>query len=179
MFLWLRSQVEDTGWEDFFYYASDLIAWTPLFIFIGVLMTYSRPRGAGWNVFFGLGALILSIQAAQILGAILVDPAPYVVEYIRIDAVLPAYNPILSYSLPDAGCSGLAGLIVFALMRFSPNYRQIGRFLILLPFLFAIARVCSGYCYPSHALLGIILGTLVGFLLSRVIRNFEVVFIGN
>ena len=179
VFLWLRSGIQDSRWEDLFYYASDLLAWSPLFIFIAILLAYSRPRNIGWNLFFGLGSCILSMQSAQILSTFFQEAAPYVVEFIRVDAVLPAYSPVLAYSLPDPAVAGLAGLILFAMMRLSPNHQRNTRFLAIIPFVFAIFRIGSGYCYPSHALLGIILGALIGFLLSRVVRNFEVVFINN
>lgn len=175
IFQWLRFVAGDTFLDDWTVISGIWVFWTPLFIFLGVLIYNGRPKMRLLNVFFGLSAFILAFQAAVLLSMIFLQPAPYVVENIMHGSVLPAFRPEYSFNLPDWTTAVVAASLHYARLRLRDTESPVpGWTRLVLPIL-VFSRVLPGYAYPVDALVGVLVGTLMGFLMHQFARSLEVV----
>jgi hypothetical protein len=151
----------------------DMKAWVPLLVFLAIVVYLTKPGNGVFSIFFGLASFILSFQAAMLLAKIIFQPSPVQMEYFLHQAELPAYGRALGVSLPDWGIAALAGVFHFARLRIKqmqgPNLMAVWVLVVL----FALVRIYAGYTYPIGAVMALLVGILVGWLMFQLLRSVE------
>ncbi len=149
-------------------------AWMPLFVFLAILLYLGKPKVAVYSLFFGLGTFILCFQASAILANFLLQPAPWKVEYWLHGFELPAFANGAEISLPDWPIAAMVGTFHFSRLRIK-SWDNAGLLILWLPIsLFCIVRIYAGYTYPIGALIALMIGLVIGWLVFQLARNVEI-----
>lgn len=181
LFAWIRTSLGGESLDGFSAYASNLYFWTPFLIFLLVLLLNTHKRSFFLNVLYSLGTIVLSFQAAFLLAHIFAQPAPYAVEMILHNLVLPATPPdsyILTtddYSFPDWETAAMTAALFFVRGRVKRLAGRFPRALWLPVLIFGFFRVYAGHAYPYDTSAGWLLGCVVGWILLVFARNMDVV----
>jgi hypothetical protein len=173
IFRWFRTTLFSDFLESNAGLFGDLYAWIPVFVFLIVVLYLSRPNSAVFSLFFGLAAFVLSFQASMLLANFLFQPSPVKMEYILRGMHLPAYGRAYAFGMPDWAVAALVATFHFSKLRVKafggPNlswgWIGIG--------IFCVLRIYAGFTYPLGALVGILVGTLVAWLMFKLARSVE------
>jgi hypothetical protein len=172
-FRWLRTTLFNDFLENNAGLFGDLYAWIPFFVFFIVVLYLSRPQSAVFSLFFGLAAFVLSFQASMLLANMLFQPSPVKMEYILRGMHLPAYGRAYAFGMPDWAVAALVATFHFSKLRikaFGGPSLSWGWVAIVI---FCVLRIYAGYSYPLGALVGILVGTLVAWLMYKLARSVE------
>lgn len=148
-------------------------AWMPFFVFFAVLLISNKPNSAVFTVFFGLATFILSLQASMLLSMYFKQYAPWVVESWLHNFQLPAIGTSNPYSLPDWPVAAAFSVFYYARLHLRSWSKKDGRFGFLTIFLLIIIRIYAGFTYPLGAFTGILIGSIIAFLMYKVSQNVE------
>jgi hypothetical protein len=173
LFQWLRNTLFSDFLEANAGLFGDLFAWMPAFIFLAVVVYMGKPGSAIFSLFFGLAAFVLSFQASMLLANLLFQPSPVKMEYILRGAELPAYGRAYAFGMPDWAVASLVATFHFTRLRlkaFGGPSIALGWIAVVV---FCLLRVYAGYSYPLGALVGILVGTLVAWLMYQLARSVE------
>jgi membrane-associated phospholipid phosphatase len=162
-------------WDGVLVYVASLYFWTPLIIFLLVLLYNASERGRALNVLYGLGAIVLAYQSGYLLSYIFHQPAPYVVEHLVHNIQLPAFRNSYAFSFPDWPTAALTAVIAFTRfrVRFSGGFFPKGMMVAVL--VLGFCRIQAGYAYPYDILGGWVLGQAVAFILRLFSRNLDLI----
>lgn len=175
IFAWLRTTFGSETLDNVLVYIGNFYFWTPLLIFLAVVLYTSRGKGAALNLLYGVGTVVLSYQAGFLLSYLFKQPAPYVIEHILHSNTLPAFQNEYSYSFPDWPTAAICSAIAFCRHRVRSAGAYFPQGLMFLVWIMAFSRVYSGYAYPYDILAGWLLGLGIAFLLRMLAQNMDLV----
>ena len=174
LFDWLRTALYSNWLETYAGLLGDIHAWVPMIVFLTIVLYLSKPQSAVFSLFFALATFILSFQAAMLLAKFLEQPSPVRAEWVLHNVQLPAMGRALGLSMPDWAIAAMAGLLHYARLR----ARQFGQGGLLWGWIFigimALLRVYAGFTYPIGAVMAILIGVLLAWLMFRLTRSVEV-----
>lgn len=175
VFAWIREHLGGGILDEVLVYVGNLYFWTPLIIFMMVLLYRSAARGRALNILYSLGAIVLAYQSGFLLSFLFQQPAPYVVELILRDIRLPGFQNVTAYSFPDWPTAALTALIAFSRfrVRLSGGYFPAGMMVAVL--VMGFCRVHAGNAYPYDILGGWVLGHGVAWILRLFSRNLDLI----
>lgn len=175
LFAAIRQGFAGDFWDGVLVYVGSLYFWTPLIVFLMVLLYRASERGRALNVLYGLGAIVLAYQSGYLLSYVFHQPAPYVVEHLLHNVQLPAFRNSYAFSFPDWPTAALTAVVAFTRfrVRFSGGYFPKGMMVAVL--LMAFCRVHAGYAYPYDVIGGWVLGQCVAFILRLFSRNLDLI----
>lgn len=175
IFRWLRETLPAAFLDDFLVILANPFAWVPYFVFIAVLLYLYKPRRFWLYLLFGGGTYVISFQVAWLLAALDPQPPPFAVESIKGGLFLPAFSVMYEPSMPDWVSASMSGVYAFSYRSLPSYHRWLNPFLVAGVVLVAFSRVFTGFCFPTHALAGIVIGLVVGLLMGRFMDNLEIV----
>lgn len=174
LFDWLRSALYSEWLEKNAGLLGDIHCWVPMIVFLTIVLYMSKPQGAIFSLFFALATFVLSFQAAILLSKFLEQPSPVRAEWVLHNVSLPAMGRALGLSMPDWAIAAMAGLLHYARLR----TRQFGQGGLIWGWILiaamAVLRVYAGFTYPIGALMAVLIGVLLGWLMFRLTRSVEV-----
>jgi membrane-associated phospholipid phosphatase len=156
-------------------YLGNLYFWTPLIVFLMVLLVNATARGSAMNVLYGLAAIVLAYQSGFLLSYFFGQPAPYVVEHLAYNVQLPGFQNVYAFSFPDWATAALTALIVFTRFRVRSAGGYFPRFMMLAVVVLGFCRVHAGNAYPYDVLGGYMLGQGVALILRLFARNLDLI----
>lgn len=174
LFAWLRSALYSDWLERNAGLLGDIHVWVPMIAFLAVVMYMSKPQGAIFSLFFALATFVLSFQAAILLSKFLGQPSPVRTEWVLHNISLPGMGRALGLSMPDWAIASMAGLLHYARLR-SRQFGQGGLGWGWIPIaVLVVLRVYAGYTYPVGAVMALLIGVLLAWLLFKLTRSVEV-----
>jgi hypothetical protein len=173
IFLRIRAIVGSRFLEDHAAIWGNIHAWVPLFVFLTILLYLAKPKLAAYSIFFGLGTFVLCFQAASILANYWMQPAPWKVEYWLSQVELPAFANGAEISLPDWQVAVMAGTVHFVALHLRAWDGTNIAWAWLPVLIFATIRIYAGFTYPSGAIVAMMIGTILGWLVFQLARNLE------
>ena len=181
LFAWIRYQFGNETLDVLSAYFSNFYFWMPFLVFLFVYFIRTQTRGVALNVLYAFGTIVLSFQAAFLLSQLFAQPAPYVMELILRQVVLPASpgeNYVLTtddYSFPDWETAAITAALLFTRIRVRKAGHRFPKRMMLFVAVFAFFRVYAGHAYPYDILGGILLGGLVSLILNVFASNIDFV----
>lgn len=174
LFDWLRNALHSNWLETNAGMLGDIHAWVPLIVFLVIVLYLSKPQAAVFSLFFALATFILSFQSAMLLAKFLDQSSPVRTEWVVHNVSLPAMGRALGLSMPDWVIAALAGVLHYARLR----ARQFGQgglaWAWALVAVLCVLRVYAGYTYPVGAVMALLIGVLLAWLMFRLTRSVEV-----
>ena len=152
--------------------------WTPLVaaLCVAVLAGKGPLKPRAWAAFFGLGCVFISIQLGELLSHFIFhQPSPNAWVTMLQEGRVTDFP----YSMPDPNVTFLSGIVTYSavLLPFRNRLQRVALWLAVVP-LAMVVRTGSGEAFPSHVLLGAVLGLGVGVLFLVFYRNFRIVVLG-
>lgn len=181
LFAWVRETFGNPVIDFMSVYMSNLYFWTPLLVFLMVAVLMVPQKAPALNLLYGLGALVLSYQAAFMVTQLVGQPAPYVIEMITERQALPVTPPdnyIFSnydFSFPDWEMAALTAMLMFANSRLRLNGQRLSLWFWVAMMLMGFMRVLAGHAYPYDVAAGWLLGRIVGWLMVVFAKNMDIV----
>lgn len=178
LFYWLQDTLLAQWMGSWGVYLGNIYFWTPVFIFLLLLMILNRPHRGSWNVFFALGVVVVTYQASVILSGFISHPPPYyfyALEGIR----LPAFQVEATYSLPDWPMAAFYALFSLIRIRMKSQRNRMPVYFWLAPVLFFLFRLLAGFAFPVDLLTSVILGAFIAFLMARLADGVDVLLDGE
>lgn len=181
LFAWVRETFGNPVFDYLSVYLSNIYFWTPALVFLMVSVLMIPQKAPALNLLYGLGAVVLSYQAAFLLMQIVGQPAPYVIEMITERASLPVSPPDsyvfsnFDFSFPDWEMAALTALLMFSKSRLRINGQKLSIWFWVMLMMVGFMRVLSGHAYPYDIAAGWLLGRMVGWLMVMFARNMDIV----
>ncbi|MEM7037954.1 MAG: hypothetical protein AAF570_13305, partial [Bacteroidota bacterium] len=161
--------------DNWMIYVGNLFFWTPLFVFV-LVMLFRAKREVRWlNLLFAAGSFVLSYQCAILLGRMFARPAPFHVESLFLLRPIPELSIHNMYSLPDWAIAATFATLLFSHVRIRAAGQPFPIILWSVLVIPVIARIYAGYAYPVDIILGMILGIIIGQFMVHFARNVEIV----
>lgn len=171
LFLWLNGK-HNAFFDVVMYWASNQFIWIPFYLWLAVYLF----RKLGKIVYCYYFCIALLITASDQLSSHLIKnwvrrPRPSHVPEISPMIHLSAAGPGGLYGFVSSHASNSFALAIFLVLTLPPAYRWLKYGMVGWAGLVAYSRIYNGVHYPGDVLGGMLLGTLLAFLFSRVFFN--------
>ncbi len=155
------------------YWASNQFIWIPFYLWLAVYLF----RRLGKTVYYYYFCIALLITASDQLSSHLIKnwarrPRPSHVPGISNMIHLSKAGPGGLYGFVSSHASNSFALAIFLVLTLPPAYNWLKHLMVGWAFLVAYSRIYNGVHYPGDVLGGILLGSLLAFLFSRLFAYF-------
>jgi len=168
-FVYLNS-LGSEPYDSFWIFVTQIDSWVFLFVLFGFVIFRFFPRRKGWIV---TGFLLVT--------AILTFFVKFITK-LSVERLRPSHNPVLSdtirvlqfpvdFSFFSGHASVSFAVVTFLVYTLKPSTKWVYLFFIW-PILFSFSRIYVGVHYPSDILIGAGIGTLMGYIVYRIQKEY-------
>ena len=178
LFLWINEK-HNAFWDPIMYWASDQWIWIPLYVFLGYWLYRRYHRFA---IYLGLCIALLitlSDQGSSHLKDWVCRPRPSHEWRLAGQVHLSAAGPGGEYGFISSHAANCFALFVFLSLVLPRRDRPLKWLFLGWALFVCYSRVYNGVHYPGDVAGGILLGSLLGWAMSRLFRWFVSVWLVN
>jgi len=172
---WLFSRINQDWtsplFDGFFLFIRESELWVPFYLFLLVFITLNyRKKGLWWAAYLGMTAIIADLISSKLIKDTLVVRTrpcgdPLIIDTVRFIA---NYCPVSSSFTSSHACNHFA--LAFFIYRTLRHTSRWWRLVFVWAFLISYAQVYVGVHFPLDVTCGAIIGSLIGWQLSRLFQ---------
>ncbi|MFZ4705603.1 MAG: phosphatase PAP2 family protein [Bacteroidales bacterium] len=160
-------------WDVVMWWASEKLTWIPLYALVLWLLLKQNP-GKVWLLLLMIVLLVLiSDQAANLSKYVLARPRPSHEPALRGMVHLVRNYAGGNFSFYSAHASSSFAVAVFAICLSGRRYRWLIPVMLFYAVLVSYSRIYLGVHYPGDVVTGAVMGSLIGFGVSRFFLHFS------
>lgn len=178
LFLWINEK-HNAFWDPIMYWASDQWIWIPLYVFLGYWLYRRYHRFAAYFALCIALLITLSDQGSSHLKDWVCRPRPSHEWRLAGQVHLSAAGPGGEYGFISSHAANCFALFVFLSLVLPRRDRPLKWLFLGWALFVCYSRVYNGVHYPGDVAGGILLGSLLGWAMSRLFRLFVSVYLVN